>query len=239
MNMKVPDRTLSIVIPAYNEADRIEETLKAVRTMVQRLSERAGQLTTEVIVVDDGSCDGTAKRAQPLADRVIQHPYRKGKGAALKTGLSFAKGHILLFCDADVGQSAATFWSLVVPVLNDEADLTIASPPSDPAGGFGLVRKFAALLVRLWTGRTLAMPLSGQRAVKREVLAIIPLADGYAVETAMTISALQAGFRLLEVPLPVTHRRLGRTPAGFLHRARQLWDIIRWVLPYFLLRRRK
>lgn len=208
--------------------------MNAVRQIAPALEGHGQVVTTQVVVVDDGSSDQTSDMAQPFADLVVRLHNRRGKGAALQIGVSFATGAIVLFCDADVGRSAANFWALVLPVLKGEADMTIATPPPDPTGGFGLVRRFASLLVRLWTGTTLSMPLSGQRAVKRSVLDRIPLAFGYAAETAMCVTALRAGFRLLEVPLPLTHRSLRRTVKGFLHRARQLRDIALWALTYFL-----
>jgi hypothetical protein len=112
-------------------------------------------------------------------------------------------------------------------VLAGEADLAIAAPPAvGGRSGFGLVEGFARWGIRLLTGRTMARPISGQRAVRR---AVIEAAGGFAprfgTETGLTVDALRAGYRVVEVPCEISHRRTGRDAAGFLHRARQGADI--------------
>jgi len=131
--------TISVLIPAFNEADRIEATVCALRTGA------ADQPLTEILVVDDGSTDGTALRAEAGgADAVIRQPHQ-GKGAALTLAFESSTGDILLLLDADLGESAAQAAALLAPLLAGEADMAIATFPVVPGrgGGMGFVVKLA------------------------------------------------------------------------------------------------
>jgi glycosyltransferase involved in cell wall biosynthesis len=206
---------ISVVIPAYNEADRIGETVAAVVALPH---------VDEVIVVDDGSTDDTAQRADAAGATVIRTPENRGKGSALEIGITAAAGDILALIDADLGGTAAQAECLIEPVLTDEADMTIATFPVIPGtgGGFGFVVKLARWGITRATGREMAAPLSGQRVMKREVWTMVGGMDpGFGAETAFTIDALCAGFRVLEVPTTMTHRVTGRDAAAVRHRARQ------------------
>lgn len=217
-------KNISVIIPAYNEADRLDETLRAVLTLPG---------IQEVIVVDDGSTDETARVAREAgATLVIRHPRRLGKGKALQTGCQAAKGDYLLFLDADLGDSAREAVHLFTPVLSGEAEVALAGfPQAGKTGGFGIVLRFARWAVRKLGGKEVESPLSGQRFLHRQVYASLPsLAPGYGVETAMTIDLLRKGFRLVEVPTQMKHRALGRHFSGFLHRGKQFRDIVFAIL---------
>ncbi|HET9119534.1 MAG TPA: hypothetical protein VFN72_03280, partial [Solirubrobacterales bacterium] len=97
-------------------------------------------------------------------------------------------------------------------------------------GGFGITLAYATRAVERASGARLEAPLSGQRAMRVATLRrLLPLADGWGLETGMTIDAIRAGLRVREIELPLEHRATTRTPAGFLHRGRQLRDIRRAV----------
>lgn len=215
---------VSVIIPAYNEADRIGDTVRAARALPNVL---------EVIVVDDGSTDETAKRAKEAgADRVLMAERNEGKGQAMNRGRRAAEGGILLFLDGDLGSSASEGEKLLQPILDDEADVTLALFPSaGKRGGFGTALKLARWGIRQLTGQTVTAPLSGQRAMRREVAERIGgFSSGYSVETGMTVDLLRAGCRLKEVPTQMTHKVTGRNVAGFRHRGRQLLHIARALL---------
>ena len=217
--------TVTAVIPAYNEAETIGATVAAVRRI-------AG--VDDIVVVDDGSSDETAAEAENAgAGRVVVLEQNRGKGAALSTGIATARGDVLLFLDADLGESAAQSLPLVEAVLSGETDMAIAILPAvqtkegSRAGGFGLVLKLARWGIRRLTGRTMKAPLSGQRALRREVVRRMKSLDrGFGVEVGLTIDALRGGFRVEEIPAPLTHRATGRDVKGFLHRARQFCDVL-------------
>ena len=215
----------SALIPAYNEAGRIGETVRAARAL-------AG--VSEVIVIDDGSTDGTAEEAQAAgADRVIRMAKNAGKGAALCAGIEASDAQVLLLLDGDIGGSASAAGALLEPVLADRADMTIAvPPPAGKSGGFGLAVRLARWGIRRFTGRTMKAPLSGQRALRTEIVERMGGLDrGFGVETGLTIDALRMGYRVEEIPVvSLSHRTTGRSVSGFLHRGKQFASVARVLL---------
>ena len=168
---------ISVLIPAYNEAERIANTIRAVKSLPYPL---------EIIIVDDGSTDSTAEKAKSAGADFVYRQQNGGKGKALNKALELAKGEILLLLDADLGASASEAEKLLLPLLEDKADMTIALFPRDPnvkAGGAGFVVRRAREGIFRLTGRTMLAPLSGQRAIKREVvIACGGFAEGWGVE---------------------------------------------------------
>jgi hypothetical protein len=211
------------LVAAKDEAGRIGPCVSALRA-----------LADEVVVVDDGSGDVTAAEASEAGATVLRTGRRTGKGGALEGALRrLGAADLWLLVDGDVGATASNLTPLLEAVNAGEADLAIAVLPSARAGGFGIVKRFAAHLIRGQTGFRASEPLSGQRALTAEAMqAVRPLAGGFGVETAMTIDAVRAGVRVVEIPIDgLVHRPTYRTPLGFLHRGRQGWDIARAVVP--------
>lgn len=218
---------LAAVIPAHNEADRIEGTVAAVLTIPE---------VRHVVVVDDGSTDATLRRAGDAGAVAVRMPRNRGKGAAMERGadrvarFADASDLALLFVDADLGASAANLRDLAGPVLAGEADMSIAVlPPQErTGGGHGFVVRLARKGIRDATGWTASQPLSGMRCLTPEAFAVArPLAHGWGVETALSIDVLTAGFRVAEVPVELHHRVTGADWAGQLHRAGQYRDVAR------------
>jgi Glycosyl transferase family 2 len=214
-----------VVIPAYNEEQRIEATVRA-----------AWQLPTTraVVVCDDGSRDATSRVASSAGAQVTRHDRRRGKAAAMTTGAAAAAPAgfdtaPLLFLDADLGPSAANAGPLVEPVLTGTADMTIAVlPRSAAAGGHGFVTRLATSGIRQATGWHATAPLSGQRCITRGLFdAVQPLAGGFGVETGLTIDVLRRGARVLECPVELTHRVTGTGWRDQRHRAAQYVDVWR------------
>lgn len=214
-----PTPFLAVVVAARNEADRVGATVAALR----------GALPGAAIWVgDDASTDGTAEAAMAAGAQVVSRGRPHGKGAnvtaAAEAALSAApEPSLVLLCDGDLGASAATLAPLVDAVERDECDLAVAAFSRRVGGGFGAALGFARWAIRRRCGLETAAPISGQRALRTEVLrATLPFADGYGMEVGMTIDAVRAGFRLREYELDLSHRATGRSLAGFAHRARQL-----------------
>ena len=209
---------VTAIVPAHNEAGRVAATVRALRSIPE---------VGEVVVVDDGSTDATGLEASDAGARVIGLVLNKGKGAALDAGTAAASAPVLLLADADLEGSAANLRALLAPVLTDEADVAIAAPPrAGGPSGFGLVEALAGWGIRRLTGRTMDRPLSGQRAVRAEVVRTLGgFAARFGAETALTVDALRAGYRVVEVPCEIRHAATGRDPAGFAHRARQGADV--------------
>ena len=225
-----PRGDVAIVIPAKNEADRIGATVKAA----------AGVPGADlIVVVDDGSRDGTAAAAERAGATVARHSRSRGKGAALETGAEavrllecngdFGPRPYLLFLDGDLAESAGCAGALVEPVRRGEADMTIAVfTDRVRAGGHGFVVGLSGAGIRRATGWAPAQPLNGQRCLTRAAFeAARPLAAGWGVETGLTIDLLRQGFRVAEVEVPMAHRATGTDWRAQLHRARQFAGVAR------------
>jgi glycosyltransferase involved in cell wall biosynthesis len=222
-NIRVDDR-LAVIVAARNEADRIGETLVALRQALP---------SAPVWVADDASDDETAAAAMAAGAEVVSRRRPHGKGAnvtaAAEAVLSTEPAPALvLLCDGDLGASAGRLVPLVQAIERDECDLAVAAFSRRVGGGFGLALGFAGWAIRRLCGTVTTAPISGQRAMRVEVLrAALPLARGYGMEIGMTVDAVRRGYRLREYELDLEHRASGRTVAGFLHRARQLLDFAR------------
>jgi glycosyltransferase involved in cell wall biosynthesis len=214
---------LAVIVAARNEADRIAATLGALREAFPGAS---------LWVADDASDDGTAETAMVAGARVVSRGRPHGKGANVTAAVQamLSEGEppsFVLLCDGDLGASAARLRPLVVAVEGGECDLAVAAFGTRVGGGFGIALGFARWTIRRCCGFEAKAPISGQRAMRREVLLdVLPFAAGYGMEMGMTIDAVRAGHRVGEYELDLSHRATGRTAAGFAHRARQLLDFV-------------
>ena len=220
------------LIPAYNEEDRIGTTVAALKSRPE---------IDKIVVIDDGSTDATSKVASDAGAVVVTLAANAGKGAALTAGYRHAldEADIILLLDGDLGASAAEAVKLLTPILRDEADMVVGMLPPDPefaatgqSGGSGFVVRLANKGIEKATGKTFKQPLCGQRAVRKAVLDKISegkdaniFARGFGVEVGLTIGALRAGFRVVEVDTHFRHKVTGSDFRGILHRARQYMDV--------------
>ena len=213
---------VSIIIPAYNEAERIKNTIDGIVNI---------DIINEIILIDDGSLDNTYEIASQY-DKVNSYKLEKnkGKGYALNFGIDkvSSEANVIGFLDADLGLSSKEVEKLILPILSNEAHVTIAKfPPAKRKGGMGFVKKLAKNGVKFFTGVELDSTLSGQRVFKREVLSIFDkIPFGYGVEVGMTIDILRKGFSVKEVLVDMTHNETGRNLKGFIHRGKQFYHII-------------
>ena len=207
---------VTALIPAHNEAARIADTVRATLAL---------EGVTSCVVVDDASADDTARIAEDAGAKVLRLFSNVGKGAALQFGATRTEdADVVLMLDGDLGSTASEAGKLLAPVVSGEADMSIARFPR-PAGkaGFGLVMNLARkAIARTGAGFDAQAPLSGQRAMTRACLdATLPFGAGYGAEVVLTVRALRAGFRLVEVETNMAHNATGRDLAGFLHRGKQ------------------
>jgi len=218
-----PERIVAIV-PVKDAADGIARTVSALI---------GSGVPDEVVVVDDGSVDATASVAAESGATVLRHEVNRGKGAAVRTGVDHAaEATVFLLVDADLRDHAAIATRLVDEVVEDRADLAIAVfPSSEGRGGAGRVKDFGRRVIRRLGGVEVREPLSGQRAVRADLLRPMSLAPRFGVEVAMTVDAARAGARIVEIDLPLDHDHTGGSWSGLAHRAAQGWDILRAALP--------
>jgi glycosyltransferase involved in cell wall biosynthesis len=206
--------SVSVVIPAYNEA-------AVVGQVVQQLV--AAGPWHEVIVVDDGSSDGTGQAAAEAGAVVVRHPYNKGNGASVKSGIRRATGEYVLILDAD-GQHAPEDALRVVARLG-EYDLVVGARAGDTQAS-GARRAGNALLNRLASylaGHRIPDLTSGLRAARRqylrEFLHLLP--NGFSTPTTTTLAFLKAGYNIAFEPIEAKRRvgvskiRLGRDGVKF------------------------
>jgi hypothetical protein len=225
-----PSGDVAVVIPAKDESDRIQATVKAA----------AGLPGVDLlIVVDDGSSDGTAAAAESAGAIVLRHARCRGKGVALETGAEAVRlldrsedrevPRHLLFLDADLAESAEHAAALADPVRAGQADMTIAVfTDRVRQGGHGFVVGLSGSGIRRATGWAPAQPLNGQRCLTRATFeAARPLAEGWGVETGLTIDVLRNGMRVTEVEVPMAHRATGNDWQAQIHRARQFAGVAR------------
>ncbi|MHB1289295.1 glycosyltransferase, partial [Georgenia sp.] len=226
MERAAGSQRVAVLIPAKDEVDRIAATVRAARAIPH---------VDLVLVVDDGSEDGTQHAARTAGAVVVRHSVNRGKASAMETGASVVAmrdvagrpPRLLLFLDADLGETAVATAPLVSPVLEGRADCTIAVlPPQPGAGGRGIVTGLARRSIARATGWSPTQPLSGQRCLTRAAFeAATPLARGWGVEAGMTIDLLVAGLTVQEVPCDLRHRPSGTDLAGQLHRSAQYRDV--------------
>jgi glycosyltransferase involved in cell wall biosynthesis len=222
-----PPDALAVVVAARNEADRVGETVAALRRAFPEAA---------VWLADDASTDGTAELAMAAGARVVSRRRPHGKGgnvtAAAEAALSDEpRTRLVPLCGADLGASAAELTALVDAVERGECDLAVAAFGQRVGGGFGVALGFARWAIRRRCGFVAGAPISGQRAMRAETLrATLPFARGYGMEIGMTVDAVRAGYRVGEYELDLTHRATGRTLGGFFHRGRQLLDFGRAYL---------
>ncbi len=178
-------RDVSVVIPAYNEQAGIAAVV---------LGLRAGGFL-EVLVVDDGSSDQTAAEAEKAGARVLRHPYNKGNGASVKTGLREARGSVVLLMDADGQHDPDEAQSIYGPI--GEYDMVIgARRAKDQSLPRALGNLLFSTLASWLTGRPIPDLTSGYRAAKREhmleILHLLP--NGFSYPTTSCLAFLKAGF---------------------------------------------
>jgi glycosyltransferase involved in cell wall biosynthesis len=220
----MPEVQRVAIVAAQNEEERVGDALDALRAALPG---------ARLILADDASTDATRERALARGAWLIsrRRPHGKGAnvGAAAEAALSeFGDDATVLLCDADLGATAGELTPLVDAVESGRCDLAVGRFADPEGGGFGFALGYARRAVERLSGVKPAAPLSGQRAMRASTLRrLLPFAGGWGLEVGMTIDAARAGFRIEEIELPLSHRATGRTPAGFVHRARQLRDIRR------------
>jgi glycosyltransferase involved in cell wall biosynthesis len=206
---------VSVVIPAFNEEDGIAD-------VVVRLA--AFGPWREILVVDDGSTDRTGERAAAAGARVVRHPYNKGNGASVKTGIREAAGPVVLLMDADGQHDPAEAMAVITPV--DQHDMVIGARRSADQTFVRAAGNAAFTALASWlTGRPIPDLTSGFRAARRDRLldVIHLLPNGFSYPTTSCLAFLKAGLNVAFVPI-TARPRVGRS------KIRVMRDGVRFLL---------
>ncbi len=228
----VNTQTLSVIIPALNEQDGIVQIIERVRAVRPALAEL--HLALEIVVVDDGSRDGTAARAAQCPDtRVIRHLTNRGYGAALKTGFRHAQGELLAFLDADGTYPPEALPEMCRALQQANADLVVGSRMSGAASEMPLMRRVGNLafarMLSVLSGVHVQDSASGMRVLKRAVLPkLYPLPNGLNFTPAMTTRALHEDLKIVEVPIAYAER-IGRSKLSVVRDGVRFTNTIVWT----------
>ena len=224
------DACLSVVIPCFNESATIATTLKRVLD---------SPFTAEVIVVDDGSTDGSPGIVEDLDDdrvRVVRQPFNQGKGAAIRRGFTEATQSYVIIQDADLEYDPSDYPELLAPLLTGEADVVFGSrfmggrPHRVLYFWHSLGNRFLTLLSNAFTNLNLTDMETGYKVFRREVLESLQLEeDRFGIEPEMTAKAAAGKWRIYEVG--ISYR--GRTYAegkkiGWRDGVRAITSIVRY-----------
>jgi glycosyltransferase involved in cell wall biosynthesis len=216
---------VTVIIPAFNEAESIGPVLAALR---------AAAPWQEILVVDDGSSDGTAERARAAGARVITHPYNKGNGAAVKSGIRAATGEYILIMDGDGQHSAADALRLVGHLGPYDLVVGARSSTGQASAARRLGNSALNWLASYLTGRTIPDLTSGMRAARasclREFLYLLP--NGFSTPTTTTLACLKAGYSVRFEPID-TKARIGQSKIRFVSDGATFFLILVKVITVF------
>jgi len=200
---------LSIVIPAYNEKATIREILRRVGQ-----AELPPGVEREIVVVDDGSRDGTrellrelAAAEDPVPFRLLEQAQNQGKGAAIRRGFAEASGDLLLVQDADLEYHPRDYPALLQPILDDEADVVYGSrflggPHRVLYFWHSLGNRFLTTLSNMFTDLNLSDMETGYKVFRRQVLEGLRLkSNRFGIEPELTAKVARRDARIYEVPI--------------------------------------
>ncbi len=223
--IKMDNKKIKIValIPAYNEEDKITSTINNIKKI---------KIFDEIIVIDDGSIDNTYKNAKKTGVKIIKLNKNHGKGYAIKVGIKNIQYDILALIDADLGKTSKEITKLLDVITKNQCDIAVAKfPKTNKKAGFGFVKRLAKFSVYLLSKHKINTALSGQRVYKRNVIESIEwIPKNFGIEVAMTIQALNNGYKYQEIDVNMEHRYTKRNIRGFIHRGKQFVDILKCVL---------
>lgn len=241
MTMTTPEKkinTVSIIIPAKNEEKGLADILPRLRTVMPE---------AEILVINDGSTDGTQRICQEHQVRVVTHPHSMGNGAAVKKGAREAKGDVLVFLDAD-GQHDPNDTSRLLQKLYEGYDMVIGARDDDSPSSVGRLyaNKFYSRLASWMVGQPVLDLTSGFRAVHaekfREFLHLLP--NGFSYPTTITMSFFRSGYAIAYLPIRAerrqgkSHIRLFKDGTRFLviiFRIGTLYSPLKIFLPFSLI----
>jgi glycosyltransferase involved in cell wall biosynthesis len=221
---------LSVIIPVYNEVESIEVILRRVNDT---------KLVSEIVVVDDGSRDGTRDKLKALDGRnnvrVILHEKNRGKGAAVRTGMQAATGEILLIQDADLEYDPRDFPELLRPIEEGVADVVYGSRFLGRAHRVTMfwhlvANKLLTLMTNILYNTILTDMETGYKVFRREVISGMTIrANSFNFEPEFTAKILKRNYRIFEVPITFNPRDYTQGKKIKLHDAFEaVWALLKY-----------
>ena len=231
---------LSVIMPVYNERATIEEILRRVRAVRLEidLSSEAVKLDKEILVIDDGSTDGTREILRGMEEesdlRILFHEENLGKGAAVRTGIAQASGDIVLSQDADLEYDPREYPQLLQPILEGRSAVVYGSRFRGPHKAMlfwnAMGNKLLTLITNILYDSTLSDMETCYKVFRAEVIKSIPLrARRFEIEPEVTAKVLKRGHRIYEVPISYTGREYHEGKKIGLRDAFQaLWSLFKY-----------
>ena len=222
---------LSVVIPVYNENDTIELLLERVMSV---------GLADEIVIIDDGSTDGTRKLLQKLAStheiiHLILHETNQGKGAAVQTGFQAATGDLILIQDADLEYDPRDYVTLLQPIREGLADVVYGSrflgaPRRVTMFWHMIANKMLTLMTNILFNSILTDMETGYKLFKSEIIKDIPLrSKRFNIEPEITAKLLKRKIRIFEVPITFNPREYDEgKKIGLGDAFEAVWTIIKY-----------
>ena len=200
-------RTLSVIVPVFDERNTVVEMLRRIRRVKLPVH-------LEVVVVDDGSTDGTSQILAALEDstvQVVRHPTNLGKGAAIRTGLQHVRGELVLIQDADLEYDPEDWPRLLRPILRGRSLVVYGSRFSGEGGSMAasdwVGNRVLSLATNVLYNTSLSDMECGYKLFSRKVLDDITIeSDRFDFEPEITAKVLRRGYRIYEVPVSYSGR---------------------------------